>query len=369
MASLEPDLISLLRLPVAVAIFALPGWLLSRVLGSPHPVLTTFLGSAAIVFNGVLLLDAVRVPLHVASVGLLIALVSLLLVRRALRPLPAMIAPGPGGSFRLSGADWLWVIPVAVAAISIALRAVFDPLSGLDNDTRWDYLARLMVDQGSLAHYPPTTGDDFRFYSWCDGIPPLVPILNFWIYSASGSLAPGLTAVRILAEALLIGLATFRLATRLWGNGAGWPALATLATSSLALWACAMGQETGLLALGLVALVLLLAEHHHRPDLNSALWAGVAAGIGAISREYGLAYVLFGGGVLLVQRAGWPAIRRFSLAAGLVAGPWYVRNWIVTGNPVFPHTLHGIFPGNPVHDEMMRAIAGYWGVNAGYFDP
>lgn len=369
MAFLEPDLSSWLRLPVAVGIFVLPGWLLSRTLRSPYPALTTFLGSAAIFFNGILLLDAVRVPLNAVSITLLVGLVCLLLARRAFASQPSTPAPKAATPLRPVASDWLWVIPVAGAAVSIGLRTIFDPLAGLDNATRWDYLARLMMDQGSLAHYPPVTGDDFRFYSWCDGIPPLVPVLNFWIYAATGSAAPVLTAARVVAEMVLIGQATYRLASRLWGNGAGWPALATLATSSLMLWSCAMGQETGLLALSLAALVLLLADEQQRPGLNTGLWAGVAAGVGAISREYGLAYILFGGGVLLGQRAGWPTIRRFSLVAGAVAGPWYLRNWIVTGNPLFPHTLGGLFPGNPIHDEMMRAIANYWGINAGYFDP
>src|SRR6187402_982836 len=107
MASLEPDLISLLRLPVAVMLFALPGWLLGRVLGSPFPVLTTFLGSAAIFFNGVLLLDAFRGPLNPTSLGLLIALPCLLLGRRAPHPRPAGPDPEPVAPLLPSGRDWL----------------------------------------------------------------------------------------------------------------------------------------------------------------------------------------------------------------------------------------------------------------------
>lgn len=369
MATIEPELIHLLRLPLAAVFFVLPGWLLGRCVGTPFPILTAFLGSAAIIFNSVLLLDALRVPLQAGPVGLVIALWCLLLGGRAYRTRHLLPRIEPAAFPLPRGWDWLWVAPVVVALASITLRATIDPLAGWDNYTRWDYLARLILTQGSLAHYPPMTVEDFRLYSWCDGIPPLVPILNFWIYAGSGSVAPALTAVRVLAEAVLIGLAAYRLSGRLWGEGAGWPTLAALATSSLLLWSCAIGQETGLLTVSFVSLVLLLEEHRTKPGLSPAVWAGVAAGVGAISREYGLAYILFGGGVLVLRQADGRAIRWFLTTACLVAAPWYLRNWIITGNPLFPQSLGGLFPTNPVHVEMMRAIAGYWGINAGYFDP
>lgn len=350
----------LLRLPVAVLLFLLPGWLLGRCLGTPCPILTTFLGSAAILFNTILLLDAVHVPLHAVSVGAAIVLWSVLLGRRAYHSEASTLPAEQGPPVWPRGWAWLWLAPAAVALISIILRAVIEPLSGWDNGSRWDYLARLILVQTSLAHYPPVTALDFQFYSWCDGIPPLVPSLNFWIYSVSGSTSPALTAVRITGEAVLIGVAGFRLGRQLWGENAGWVALAVLATSSLLVWSCAMGQESGLLTLSLLALVFFLLDHERMQRPSVAMWAGIAAGIGAISREYGLAYVLFGGGVLAVQRAGWKAIGRFAVAAMLVATPWYLRNAIITGNPLFPHPL-GIFPSNPVHMEMMEAIGSYWG--------
>jgi hypothetical protein len=364
-----PDLISWLRLPVAAVIFLLPGWLLARCFATPFPVLTAFLGSAAIFFNSVLLLDALRVPVQAGPLCLVIVLWCLLLGRRALRARPAETPGESAGPFWPRGWDRLWLMPVALAVASLALRAVIDPLSGWDNDTRWDYFARLILAQGSLAHYPPVTAQDFNFYSWCDGIPPLAPILNFWIYAACGSSAPALTAGRVLAEAVLLGFAVHRLSTRLWGEKASWPALAVLATSPLLLWSCAIGQETGLLAVSFVSLLLLLEEHRANPGGNLAGWAGVAAGVGAISREYGLAFILFGAAVLAWRPAERRSIRWFLATAGLVAFPWYLRNWLLTGNPLFPHAFGGLFPTNPVHGEMMRAIAGYWGINAGYFDP
>jgi len=368
MVPIEPDLLSLLRLPVAIIAFLAPGWLLVRGLGSPAPVLTAVLASAAILLNTVVAVDALGIPLHAGSVGLALGLVTLaivLVVYRRRGRAPTLSRPVLA---RPRGADWLWVGAVGAALASIALRAAVDPLSGYDNGTRWDYLARLMLATRSLGHYPPVSAEDFRFYSWCDGIPPLVPVLNFWTYAICNSVAPALTAARVVGEALLVGGSILRLAGRLWGPGAGWPALAAAGTSSLLLWSGAMGQETGMTTVAFAALAFLLVEHRADPRPGTALWAGLAAGIGALSREYGLAFILFGAGVLLAQRAPRASLLRFAVTAGVVAGPWYLRNWIVTGNPLFPHALGGIFPTNPVHVAMMEAIANYWGVGTSHYD-
>jgi hypothetical protein len=99
----------------------------------------------------------------------------------------------------------------------------------------------------------------------------------------------------------------------------------------------------------------------HRADL---FWAGLAAGAGALSREYGLVWPVLGLIALAGQggrRAGW---RVFSATAVAVAAPWYLRNWLLTGNPLFSHDLAGLFPGNAVHAEYMRFTARHYGIGA-----
>lgn len=369
MIPIAPDLLSLLRLPLALLAFLVPGWLLVRALGSPAPLLTAVAASSALLLNLVLLLDAVGAPVHAGSTGLALGLITAGLAVWVYRRRRGAPAPAHTPVRWPTGWERLWLVPPALALLSVSLRATLDPLSGYDNGTRWDYLARLLLSLESLAPYPPVTTDDFRLYGWCDGIPPLVPVLNFWIYAVCGSVAPALTAARVVGEAVLAGVLIHRLADRLWGAGAGWAGLAAAASSSLLLWAVAMGQETGLTTVTFAGLVLLLVEHRADPRPTTALWAGVVAGVGALSREYGLAFILFGGAVLLFRRSGRASLGAYIVAAALVTGPWYLRNWIITGNPVFPHSLGGLFPTNPVHTEVMRSIAHFWGLGSGYFNP
>lgn len=362
-------LLSIVMLLGLVGVFLLPGWLLGRGVGSESIVLTTFFGSCAICFNAMLLLDACRVPLTLLNLTLVLSLCSLLLRRWRGRRAATDVATTPQNRCVWLPRGWqgLWVVPVGIVFLSLASRALIDPLSGWDNSFRWDYLARLMLEQRSLAHYPAVTSEDFLFYGWCDGIPPLVSMLNFLLYSAGGSVQPEFTAIRVIIEALLLGVACFRLAQHWGGQHAGWPALATLATSSLVIWSVANGQETGLLALSLTSLVLLLETQRSSPTSGGPIWIGIVAGVGAISRDYGLALVVFGGVALVLQRSSRKDLRAFALAALLVAGPWYARNWVITGNPLFPHSFGGLLPSNRIHAETMRGIASDWALLSGNF--
>jgi len=394
--------------PLLASGLLLPGYLFGRIVRSSAPWLSAFLGSAVLLFYLVLALDALRVPLGPTSVAAGLAVLNGLLFlfarKSSITATPLVLSPeaapvaavydrrnevaGPPGPVGAHGAplpsplsadvvdqvrpcekakvrrarwlpqdiDCLWLLAAGIGLTSIAVRAVVEPLSGWDNLFRWDFLARQMLRLGTLSFYPPMTAGDFRHYGWCDGISPLVPILNFWTYLSAGQTATVATAPRVIGEAALLFYGVGRLASNLWGKEAAWPARAALATSALLLWGVAMGQETGLTALSLVAMFVFLDDHGPRDARTDLFWAGLAAGIGALSREYGLSWPVFGLIALAWTgrlRAGWMI---FSASAALVAAPWYLRNWILTGNPLYSHDLAGLFPTNAAYVEYMRLV-------------
>ena len=336
-----------------------PGWLLARLLRSPLPLLLAALASSALAFNTVLALDAFRIPVTPGALACVflaaMAVLALVMHRRAVGI--GLQDWGPP-SFRAETA--LWLVPPALALVSIAVRTVVEPLSGYDNAFRWDYLSRLLLERHSIAAYPPVTAGDFHLYSWCDGIPPLASVLNFIIYGAAGAYVPQLVALRAVAEFGLLALVVYRFSRELWGPGAGWPAVAILSGSALLMWGLAIEQETGLTALALTGMLYFVGSRPAGSESRRAypVAAGLAAGVGAISREYGLYFVLLGAVLLLVGRRLREA-PSFLAAAFFTAGPWYIRNWVKTGNPVFP-ALPGIFPSNAVYQEIMGDIRSFW---------
>lgn len=328
-----------------------PGWLLGRASGLRVGWIGAFLGSAAILLNLVLLLDALGTRLSLGSLagglGVIGAGLALVAWKYGKPRDDAVNAPAPEvGSWRWERHHWYY-LSAALGVGAIVLRATLDPLSGFDTLFRWDFLAHQMIREGGLQFYPAVSADDFLRYGWPDGIAPLVSVLYAWAYLAAGQATAGLTAPIVIAQGLLLFLAVGKLAART-SRAAAALACALLATSSVLLWGTAMGQETGLTALSVIAMLLFLDRHRAEPASRWLWWAGLAAGVGMLAREYGITFVALGVFTLVLQRTPPRRCLEFVAAALVVAAPWYLRNALKTGNPLYSHDLAGVFPVNPL---------------------
>jgi Dolichyl-phosphate-mannose-protein mannosyltransferase len=351
-----------------------PGWLLGRALRTPAGITGSFLGSVALLFSLTLILDALGLRLSELNLFSGFAVLSAVLFvipqfgRDAATPdKRADFAedrkfPAPS-SLRRFG--WL-SIPVIIGLAGITVRAVFEPLSGFDTAFRWDFLAQQMFYQGGLQYYPPVTSEDFTHYGWCDGIAPIISNLYLWSYHCLGHVSAGATTPVVLLQALLVFWIVGSLAARRGGPAAGATACALLATSAAFLWGVAMGQETGLTALTTVAMFWFIEKCRDQPEARWWIWAGLAAGTGALAREYGLVLLPLGALVLARRRAPPRHWMEFAITAAVIALPWYLRNMLKTGHPFYSLGMGGLFPANPIHLEYMRVVTEARGITANF---
>ena len=94
---------------------------------------------------------------------------------------------------------------------------------------------------------------------------------------------------------------------------------------------------------------------------SSAAWAGVCFGLGLAVKMQVLVFwgaLLLVGLVVALRRSGPPRRALGQLAAYtglalLVASPWYVKSWVLTGNPVYPFA-YGVFGGKQWSAEQAR---------------
>jgi hypothetical protein len=346
----------LLLLPSSLLGYFIYGRLIFLALPSPLPWATGFVGSFLGLFGCVLVFDFFGLPVTLISLGGSLALLALGGWLFAGHPvLQLQLHP-----FRLHWSRLIWLAPCALMVISIPAQAWLNPLAGWDNIFRWNYLALLVREQGSLAHYPPVSAADFRVYPWSDGIPPGVPFLNLWLYLSTGSSAGVLVVGRIATEVALIVALTWRLAKRLHGEAGACIALVALSTSALFAWSIGFAQETGATAVFLLILVNLLHDYRGNPTRATAIWIGLAAAAAALCRDYNLVFPPLALGLLLHARAP----RRDLLAAAgatlLATIPWYIRNAWITGNPLYPHDFGGLLATNPYHADMMVRVSAFW---------
>jgi hypothetical protein len=345
---------------VALALLALPGWMLLRSRPAAERCFWSVIAGALAWMWLLVLLSAAGLPLTRTSLGcswtaLLFAAALAARFRRAPEP-PSAHAPTPQNRAKetlLGRRWWLWLAP---ATAVVAYRAIAQPLSGIDTVFRWEFLARQLLQHGTLAFYPPVSAADYALYGWPDGIAPLVASLYAGVYTLAGAARPTLTAPLVLAQFVLLAIAVHALARRLFSRSAAPLATVGLGLSAIVPWSVAIGQESGLLALAVVGLLLALHPEPRAATSDAFVLAGLAAALGALAREYALALLPLGF-VLAARRLQLRAALGFALVALLVAGPWYARNLVRTGHPLFNLDLAGLFPVNTVHHWLQESFA------------
>lgn len=350
-------------LPLAIAVLNGPGILTAFSCRLPFPWLSGLAVSWLAWFNLVISIQLIGLPL--TRVSLLLPwlgwlLIMILVNRASLFRNPLMVslrtvAKQVSRQHLNTLPQKAWLTAGLFGFGSILLRAFIDPLSGWDNDLRWNAIAVEAFQRQHLDFFPVFQPADFEILAWWDGMPPLISLLNFWFYLILGEPSRIYSTGRVIVEAVGIYSAVNLLAARQAGTAAGLVATGLLATSSLALWHVAMGQETGGLALSLLGMLLCLRKKH--TDYRTTIAGGLFAAVGLLCREYGGAYGVLG--LIIVCLRDRSAVRALVFSAAWL-GPgllWFARCWAITGNPIYPLGPIGLPWRPPAYGIVTDAIA------------
>ena len=269
----------------------LPGYALARVLRAPAPLAAAFPLSSLLLAEIVIGFTLLGVPIAFGTVliALGIAAAVTLIASHRRWSKPQLDAPSESPDIHEATG---WLVGVVAALVVLVLsgmadRTILYPLSGADTSFRWEALARQMLEQQSLAYYPPITAEDFHSYTYPDGFPPLVSTAYWWLYAAHGAPWPASTSIVIVLQAASCLALVFYAARTLFGTMGGLLALAALASASLFNTGIAIGQETGYTALFFAGQLAFAIAVTRQPSMNLAVMAGLFAGLGALAREYG----------------------------------------------------------------------------------
>jgi hypothetical protein len=173
--------------------------------------------------------------------------------------------------------------------------------------------------------------------------------------SVQGAFAPLLLALVALA-------AVAGVAERLAGRSAALLAAAILFAQPFMTWeATSIFVEAGLAAAVALAGWNLVRFIRH-DERNALVLAGVFAGGAAGMKYLGLFVAVAVGlvGVMLTLRRLRPAhVAAFVAPAAVVALPWYAKNLVLTGNPIYPHVFGGLNPYAEAELEDTRRMFGH----------
>jgi hypothetical protein len=344
----------------------LPGFFVAKWLRHRFWWASAFTISLVVLFHSVFWLGVFHIPIQLSTV------VPFLLAVTAVAAWFERRSAIPDRRTGIRNSEFRWPFPelaidrilvgaVACVAAALMARSAISPLIGPDTAFRWDFLAQRLFATGKFDFYPPLAPSDFRNYFYVDGIPPLVSFTHWWLYASAGRYLPSLICFFVAAQFIATLTFTYGTASVLFSRRAGVLAATMLAGCPLYFRSVALGQETGLTALSIAAMLYFLVAVEQEGDHAAMVAAGLAAGLCALAREYGWIAVLAGVLVIVWKRQRFKEILAFVTAAILVAGPWYIRNWIVAGNP-FYSLRFGPFALNPIHDAIMQHYNALLGV-------
>jgi len=322
----------------------------------PMPWFAAGVISLLALFAGVAGFACLGVPINFVSLGGWLASVAVLgAISWRRRKSPGQVNEPARG-------EWWIALPVVPMLCVAVWRAVTQPLSGADVDFRWDHLAHLLVSSGTLDYYPPISPAAFVQYFWADGIAPLVSGMYAWTYLAAGSQEKIWTAIPVLLQVVGLLALVYALAQS-WqpGTRAGWLACALVGATMLLQFAVNLGQETGLTALGVGGMALYLTHWQRTRDSSLLLPAAACAALSACAREYGIIFVLAGSCWVAIAERRAQSLLLFAGMASILPLGWHLRVWYLTGNPLYPHDLGGMFPINPVFHAWMQGYKADYG--------
>ena len=328
----------------------LPGYFLAKYFRQTLPWAAAFPFSMLILFHSIFWLGMLHVPITLWAVTpcmLAATALAAWLAKKSASPVKPEAAPPWDRQDRIL----LWSSGL-VAAI-LMTRSAISPLIGYDTRFRWDFLAQRILALGNFAFYPPLTAADFHTYFYVDGIPPLVSFTHWWLYASAGEYLPVLICLLVTAQFVCTLVFTYGAASAGFSRRAGILAAALLAACPLFFRAVVLGQETGLTALSIAATLYFIVTAKAANDRAAMISAGLAAALCALSREYGWIALIAGIVALLWRRQPLRQVVVFAGVATAVAAPWYVRNWVLSGNPFYSLNF-GSFPVNPIQAGILE---------------
>jgi 4-amino-4-deoxy-L-arabinose transferase-like glycosyltransferase len=257
-----------------------------------------------------------------------------------------------------------FIITLAFASLIFMAfyHAVFFPQTLWDTFTVYAYLGKEIYYQNKIPLFFGSSGS----VEWSGNYPMLVPTLYAWFNFSLGEVNDFLSRTIFPIFGLATLASTYALSRKLYGSTAAIFSVYVLITTPIFFAHLAIGYIDIVLTFYTTLAFYFLQKAYEENNTVYAVLSGLLAGFAAWTKYQGLF-------LALIILAFWLLIRirgersnnttslflKSLIAFILIASPWYLRNWILVGNPVYPN-MFMVFGGRNLDPWLLSQNYEYW---------
>ena len=268
-------------------------------------------------------------------------------------------------TLRLMNNPFHLVISAALANLIFMAfyHAVCFPQILWDTLTVYAYLGKQIYCLNEIPLFFGSSGS----IEWSGNYPILVPALYAWFNFSLGEVNDLLSRTIFPIFGLATLASTYAFSRRLHGSTAAIFSVYALLTTPIFFVHLAIGYIDIVLTFYVTLALYFLQKAYDKGEMAYAILSGFISGLAAWTKYQGLFVPFIILAFWLLTRIGGKShdanIGSLSLKALLIfiitASPWYLRNWILLGNPVYPN-MSTIFGGRNLDPWMLSQNYEYW---------
>jgi len=257
------------------------------------------------------------------------------------------------------------IITVALANLIFMAfyHAVCFPQIIWDTLTVYAYLGKEIYRQGGIPLFFGSSGS----IEWSGNYPILVPMLYAWFNFSLGRVNDLLSRTIFPIFGVATLASTYIFSKKLHGSTAAIFSVYILAVTPIFFTHLAIGYIDVVLSFYFTLALYFLQKAYEESNACYAVLSGILGGFAAWTKYQGLflapIILIFGILIKVNNKSHNERINGLLLKTlftfALIASPWYLRNWILLGNPVYPN-LSTIFGGRTLDRWLLSQNYEYW---------
>jgi len=242
-------------------------------------------------------------------------------------------------------------------------HAIFFPQILWDTYTVYAYLGKQIYSQNGIPLFFGSSGS----VEWSGNYPMLVPLLYAWFNFSLGQVNTLLSRTIFPVFGIATLASTYVFTKKLYGTTAAIFSVYVLLTTPIFFTHLAIGYIDIVLTFYFTLALYFLQKAYEKGDNVYAILSGFLAGLAAWTKYQGLliAPIILVFWLLISisnksnSKNSTSLFLKVLIIFILTALPWYLRNWILLGNPVYPF-MFTIFGGRGLDSWLLSQNYEYW---------